>query len=146
MEQDGREKIEYSQDEIDAINKDITAARSSLVSEETKKEIERAKEEARREAEKEFLVNQKIKELEEQKQRLEAEKVAQQKEFDQKFSAMEGRINDMIGSKAPAADNNPFKEPNAQPTTAENMSDDMINDIERASGEAFLGDEYLKPI
>ena len=56
--------------ELEAINADIEKAKGALVSKGTEELIQKAKEEARKEAEKEFLVNQRIKEIETQKAEL----------------------------------------------------------------------------
>ena len=147
MEQDGREKLDYNKDELDAIQRDIESAKSSLISDEAKQQIQRAREEAKKEAEAQFLVNQKIKEQEALIEQLKQEKIQKEQEFNEKFQSMESKINDMVSSKAPVNVENPFKQPgDSKPVSAETMSDDMINDIEKASGEQFLGDEFLRPI
>lgn len=146
----GNESISYSKEEIEQIQKDIDSAKSSLVSDETKKEIQQAKEEARKEAEKEMLIKQEITDKEKLIEDLKRQKIEQEKEFNDKFKSMEDKLNDMVSSKAPVSNTNPFtsNQPLPQDTgmTAKNMSDDQINDIERESGVAFLGDEFIRPI
>jgi len=136
---------EFSKEEIDAINNDIIKAKSSLISEEAKKEIENAKVQARVEAEKEFQINQKIKEQEALIEQLKQEKLNKEKEFHDKFETMESRINDMIGSKAPVNVENPFKQNNQsnQPIDPMNLTEAQVSEVERASAEAFFGDSFI---
>lgn len=136
------ERVEFNKDEISAIQKDIESARASLVSEETKKQIEAAKVEARKSAEQEFLVNQKIKEQEALIEQLRQEKINKETEFNDKFQTMEAKMNDLISSKAPVTVENPFKSEPPQATTVETMTDAQINAFEQESGRAFLGNDY----
>ena len=147
----GTESITFSQDEINNMQKDIDSAKSNLISDETKKEISRAKEEARVEAQKEMLINQEIKEKESTINDLKAKQIEQEKSFADKFKGMEDKLNEMTASRAPATNTNPFtSNTNALPKDSEDavtrMSDQDINEIEKESGQAFLGEEFNRPI
>jgi len=145
------DKITYTKEEIEKMQSDITAAKSNLISEATKKEIELAKSEARKEAEKEMITNQKIKEQETLIEDLKKAKTDSEKEFSDKFKSMEDKLNDMTASRAPASNTNPFA--SGQPTLPKDsaeaiahMTDERVNEIEKESGEAFLGEEFIRPI
>ncbi len=109
MEKDKVEKPMFDEKDIKAIQEDMNKAKAKLVSKEAQEQIQQAKQDARQEAEKEFVTNQKIKELEEKNAALANEKLASEKEFAEKFSKMNEKVNELIGSKQPIQAENPFK-------------------------------------
>lgn len=139
-----KQDVEYSEDEVKAIQEDINKAKSSLVSKETDDQIAKAKEQARLEAEKEFTTNQKIQELKAENERIQSEKLEKEKEFADKFSQMNEKINEMIGSKQPVVPENPFKgnqSTGPNQVNVESLSDDAVNAIEEKSAELFFGED-----
>lgn len=139
-----KQDVQYSEDEVKAIQEDISKAKSSLVSKETDDQIAKAKEQARLEAEKEFTTNQKIQELKAENERIQSEKLEKEKEFADKFSQMNEKINEMIGSKQPVVPENPFKgnqSTGPNQVNVESLSDDAVNAIEEKSAELFFGED-----
>lgn len=139
-----KQDVQYSEDEVKAIQEDINKAKSSLVSKETDDQIAKAKEQARLEAEKEFTTNQKIQELKAENERIQSEKLEKEKEFADKFSQMNEKINEMIGSKQPVVPENPFKgnqSTGPNQVNVESLSDDAVNAIEEKSAELFFGED-----
>jgi len=126
--------------ELDELNKEIEEANKSLVSDDVAKVIKLEKEAAKKEAEKEFLVNQRVKELEAEKDALAKAKEQAEKEAAAKLEALTQKVNGLISSRAPVTTENPF---NAQPPAEStpslaDISDEQAKDIELASMEAFL--------
>jgi uncharacterized protein (DUF3084 family) len=134
--------------EEDQIKKDIAAAKASMVSKETAELIKQEKESARAEAEKEFAVNQKVKELEEQNKKLQEEHLQKEKEAAQRLEDFQKRLDELTTSKAPLRSKDPFvNEPSPDGAMdVKNWDDQKINDIERASGKAFFGEEFDRPL
>jgi Skp family chaperone for outer membrane proteins len=136
-------KSDFNQEDIDAINKDIEDAKSKLVSKETEDKIAQAKEEAKKEAEKEFAVNQKVKELEEANQKLQEEKEAKEKEAAEKIANLAEKVNTYVESKQVVTNNEtPFGSNN---TDVEKIPDEDIEKIENESYVAFVRDKVRKP-
>ena len=98
-----------SEEDIKKLSDDIDNAKSTLVSKETQSAIEKAKADAKAEAEKEFTTNQKIKELEEQKQQLEASVKAKEESAAQELEKLKQAVNEMKASKAVVQQDNPFQ-------------------------------------
>ena len=129
---------EVSPEELEKLNQDLDASRKKLVSEETEEKIKTAKEEAKKEAEKEFIVNQKIKELEEDKKKLEEDQKKREENTAKELDVMKEKLNQAISSKAVSTGTNPFE--GSQKTSSssiDQLSDAEIDAIERASFEAF---------
>ncbi len=151
MEKDKVEKPMFDEKDIKAIQEDMNKAKAKLVSKEAQEQIQQAKQDARQEAEKEFVTNQKIKELEEKNAALANEKLASEKEFAEKFSKMNEKVNELIGSKQPIQAENPFKAneskgPDSFGRDVTHLTDDAIDKIEKKSAEMFLGEDYNRPI
>ena len=66
MSEENKKPDELTKEDVEAINKDIDDAKDTLVSKETDEKIAKAKVEAKAEAEKEFYLQQKAKEQEEE--------------------------------------------------------------------------------
>lgn len=151
MSEENQNNQNLTQEELDQINKDIAAAREKLVSKETSSQIEKAKQEAKQEAQKEFETSQKLKELEEQRKALEEKLQNTEKQSSEQLEALKKKVDEMAESKRVMQAKNPFADAansagspnNPDP---ENMTDEEVNDIERASGRAFFGPEYDKPL
>jgi len=139
-EEKSREEI--TAEELESINKEIEEANKSLVSEDVAKVIKLEKEAAKKEAEKEFLVNQRVKDLEAEKIALAKEMEHSEKEAAAKLEKLTERVNSLISSKATVKNDNPFNEPQpAKVPTNDDMTEEQEIDIETGSAIAFLGEE-----
>jgi hypothetical protein len=129
-----------SQADIDELNSEIERMNKEMVSEDTAKMIELEKEKARKEAEKDFLVNQKIKEQNDLIEAMKKEKEESEKKNAESLEALTRKVNEMVTSKAVIPNGNPFNEPanEPEPQTPSTMSKQTIDDIERASYELFM--------
>jgi len=129
---------EVTQEEIDAINKEIEEANKKLISEDVSELIKKEKELAKKEAEKEFLVNQRVKELEAELKRKDEERIASERASASQLQAIMEKVNALTASKAPVHNDNPFaNEPSAPPQSKE-LDEDTASEIERASYIAFM--------
>jgi len=129
---------EITQEEIDAINKQIEEANKKLVSDDVSDLIKKEKELAKKEAEKEFMVNQKVKELEAQLKQKEEERIASEKASASQLQAIMEKVNALTASKAPVSNDNPFTDAPQEPPRPTEMTDEMTKEIERASYIAFI--------
>jgi hypothetical protein len=127
-------------DELEALNREIEEANKSLVSEDVAKVIKLEKEAAKKEAEKEFLVSQRVKDLEAEKNALIKAKEQSERDSAAKLEALTQKVNGMISSRAPVKNENPFNEKPPADTTLDvsKLTDEQANDIELASMEAFF--------
>ena len=130
-----------SKEDIDAINKDIDDAKDKLVSKETDEKIEKAKAEAKAEAEKEFYLSQKAKELEEENKKLKEQMEAKEKEAAEKLTELTNKVNDYVESKAVISNDNPLDKVNAD---VEKLDDEEIAKIEDESFKAFIEERVKK--
>ena len=131
---------EIASDELEELNREIEEANKSLVSEDVARVIKLEKEAAKKEAEKEFLVNQRVKDLEAEKEALRKQMEAAERKTAEELDAFKQQINSLRTSRAPVVSENPF---NAQPTEPQKpnntgFTDTEAEEIERASLEAFL--------
>lgn len=142
------EQVVTSQEELKQIEADIQKARDSIVSKETSALIAKAKEEAKKEAEKEFLTNSKIKELEDEKEKLRQEQVNKEREAATQLEALKKKVDELTSSKAPINFKDPFRPAGSQQNNNQgqslNLTEEQINNIEFESGKAFFGDEFAQ--
>jgi multidrug efflux pump subunit AcrA (membrane-fusion protein) len=124
--------------ELAAINADIASAQSALVSKGTEELIQKAREEARKEAEKEFLVNQRIKEIETQKAELQKRLEDKEKASAEELDKLKTKVNELVSSRASIQVQDPFRNP---VNTGQELSEEKITQIEVASARAFWGDD-----
>ncbi len=132
-----------TQEELNALEKDLNMASDNFVSKDVQDQIKVAKDEARKEAEKEFATNQKIKELQEQLAKKEEDAIEVQKQTAEQLGKFKEKLDNMASSKAVVSVNTPpFKiEQNTPPTQESafsNLSEDSAEQIEKASFEAIL--------
>lgn len=133
------DKETVSQEDLDALDKAISEANASLVSKDVQEQIKLAKEEAKKEAELEFLKSQKIKELEDKLKAEEAAKADMQKETAEKLASLKSRLDTMSASRAVAPASTPFDAPPATPKTQLDLSAEEIAQIEKDSFRALVG-------
>lgn len=132
-------KEEVSKEDLDALEKAISEANSTLVSQDVQEQIRVAKEQAKKEAEVEFLKDQKVKELEEQLKKEAESKIQMQKEAAEKLEALKARVDQMSASRAVAPVTTPFDKAPDTPNTQLDMSAEDIAQIERDSFIALRG-------
>lgn len=131
----------FSEEELSQITNDIKKAREGLVSKEVEQKINQVKEEAKREVEKEFLMNDKIKQAEMEKAQLQAEMEKIQKQSAEELERLKSKVDELISSKAPVKTDDPFKKHTDIKNSIDFLSDEQVSDIEEASARAFWGDE-----
>ena len=116
---------------------------NELVSKKTKDIIEiekaKAKEEVRKEMEKEAEYEALKKEKEELQKSLEEK----EKAASEKLLAMQQQIDSLITSKANINPEDPFKSKQSE-NTVDGWSNEQIENFEEKSAEAFFGDNYLR--
>jgi uncharacterized protein YhaN len=131
-----------TEEEKNQINRDIDDARSKIVSRDVDAKIQQAKEEARREAEKELGMKQKLDELEKAKKELESKMETKEKEYAESFGKLKTKVDELVSSKAPIQMENPFSAPQAGAQAIDRMTDDQIEKIEDSSAREFFGPDY----
>jgi len=129
---------EVTQDEIDAINREIEEANKKLISEDVSELIKKEKELAKKEAEKEFLVNQKVKDLEAQLLKEQEAKKDAERQTAAQLQALMEKVNALTAAKAVVQNDNPFKNDPQEPPKPTELSNDVADEIEHASYMAFM--------
>jgi len=130
-------KEEISAEDFAALEKELNMANDTLISRETAEQIKAAKEETRKEVEKEFLTNQKIKEMEEALKQKDVEKAELEKKTAEQLDLLKNKVNEMASSRAVVKTESPFdsKPPEA---TQVDISDEEAEEIQKASFHALL--------
>ena len=142
-------ETELTPEEKAAIQKDIDDANKTLVSDDTRVAIEKAKVEAKAEAAKEFEVNAKIKELEAEKEKLKQDQIIKEKEAAEKLVELTNKVNEMTTSRAAINTQDPFKSnttPSDMKSRVENLTEEDAKDIENEASRQFWGDEGFEII
>jgi len=134
---------EITTEELDALNREIEEANKTLVSEDVAKVIKLEKEAAKKEAEKEFLVNQRVKDLEAEKDALVKAKEQSEKEAAEKLEALTKKVNSLVSSQAPVKNENPFNEPQPAQAPSDNLTKEQMDNIEEASMVEMFGKQIL---
>jgi len=126
--------------ELEELNREIEAANKKLVSDEMSKTIAAEREAAKLEAQKEFMVNQKIKDLEAEKEKIQKEKEDAERKSAEQLNVLKTKVDSLISTKAVVSTENPFRnEPvESQKVSVDRLTDEQVDDIERNSFEAFL--------
>lgn len=135
-----------TKEELAQMNKDTEAALNKLGDKLQQDTIDKAKAEAKAEAQKEFELAQKLTEQERLNKELQAKLEAQQKTTAEQLAALQKKVDDSIGSKAVLNPKNPFVHEQQKDTSTlaviDSMSSEQVNELEEASARAFFGDEY----
>jgi chromosome segregation ATPase len=128
-----------TEDELAAIEAELNKANKSIVSEDIQKRIQEERESARREAEKEFQVNQRIKELEAEKETLKKQQEQKELEAARQLEELRQKVNSLVAARGVARETNPFKDEKPEPTKDTSfLNDEMADEIEKASFDAFM--------
>lgn len=133
-------KDPVSQDEIDAIKKDIEAATQSLGNKNTNDAVEKALKEERARLEREFELQKKLEEQERKAKELEAKLAEQQKKAEESLTQLRTKVDEMVSSKQ-VINTDPALRPPAG-LNANRYSDSDINLIEENAARQFLGPAY----
>jgi len=129
---------DVTQDEIDAIQAEIDKANEKMVSEDIQKRIAEERDAAKKEAEKEFLTNLRIKELEKEKEELKKQQEQREREAAQQLELLKQKVNELAAARAVVKEDNPFKSREIVPPKEDTLTDEMADEIERASYDAFM--------
>jgi hypothetical protein len=140
-----KEGVEFSKEELEAINKDIASAKESLSEKSQSNKEEELKAKIRQELEEEA----KAKQAQEEKDKRIAELEAQLNEVKGKtettLTDLQKKLDDSISSKQVVKDGNPF---NGDKDEFEKMLRDpaKVAEIEQASKEAFFAEMRKRTI
>ncbi len=130
-------KDELTKDDMEAVSKDIEKATKAIAD----SNLEKAKEEGRREAVKELELKRQLDEQEQRAKDLEAKLSAAKAESEAQLKKVQEQLDSMASSKQVVASQNPFKdEKGASPV--DSWSEDKVKSVEEASARAFFGHSY----
>ena len=130
-----------TKEDIDAINKDIEDAKSSLISKETDMKIEEMKKQAKEEAMKELEVQRKLEEQERMNKELQEKLNEKEKEASERLSRLQAKVDELASTKQAMKPADPFQVQEAGKINIKSLSEDDINDIETNSARAFFGED-----
>lgn len=126
---------------IEDLHKEIDAANKKLVSDEVSTLIAKEREAARKEAEKEFLVNQKLKEKEQELENFKKAQLEKERQASEQLEMLRRKVDELASSKAPINVQNPFNSPSQPKDTKPavlNMTEEELEVVEKASFHALL--------
>ncbi len=135
----GDNKIELTTEQVESLQKDIDDALSKVKNKSTT-EIDRIKEEAKKEAEKELQERQEAKAKEDENSNLKKQLEEQAKQSEADIKAIKEKMDTMIASKAVITNDNPFTEGKQG---LDKYSDADLSVIEKNSEKLFF-DQRLK--
>lgn len=132
-------KDEVSKEELEALQKDIEKAATSLSAKERDEVQKSAREEGKKEAEKEFQLQKQLEEAEKKRQELEQKLEKTQQSAAEELKKIQERVDEMAASKQVVPQpEDPFKKSDE----VDKWSDDKIREIEEKSAVAFFGADY----
>jgi len=142
VEKEEKKGSTISKEEMEAISRDIQSTKESLVTKESQDAEAKAKAAGKEEAQKEFELQQKLKEQEEANKKLQEELEKTKTETAEKLNIVQKKVDEMIGSKASVESKNPFETAVGLSKEVDNWSDDKVNEIENRSARKFFGADY----
>jgi len=126
---------------VDELHKEIEAANKKIVSEDVAQLLAKEREEARKEAQKEFAVNQQIKDKEAELENMKKAQKEKDLENARQLEALKRKVDELAASKQPVQVQNPFGSPSqskdAIPSVL-SMKEEDLDEMEKASFEALL--------
>ena len=131
-------KVELTKEDLKTIKDDLELAQKLLVSKETTKQIEDAKEEVKKEIEEKTLTEK----LEAEKKELADKLETKEKETAEQLEKLQTKVDEMISSKAGIVAEDPFKTEPASSKKVDDWSEDKINEVEEDSAKLFFGVDY----
>jgi len=142
MNKGEKDENPLTKEDIDAMNKDIADAKSSLVSKETEMKLEDVKRQAKEEAKQELELKAKFEQQEQLNKELQEKLEAKEREASERLSKLQEKVDEMVSSKAAVRPVDPFAaQEQEKAVDLKRMSDEDINDLEHASAQAFFGSE-----
>lgn len=125
-----------TKEDIAQLEKDTQAAKQILAD----SQLKQVKDDAKKEAEKEFKLTQELEEQRKAKQVMEQKLFEQEKALKEQADRFQKELDALKTTKSPVQVKNPFAEPSQQPSSsqAKYMSDEQKAEIERASMELFI--------
>ena len=103
--------------------------------------------EAKKEAEKEFVTNQEIQKLKEEKEALQKAREEAEKQAAEKLAQLTSKVDDLTSSRGHIETQNPLSGSNSASTVGEaidKMRDEEVDDIEAKSAEMFLSERIRR--
>jgi small-conductance mechanosensitive channel len=136
---------EMSKEEKEQLEKDIQEVKQSLSSKDKEEAVKAAKEEGRKEAEKDAQLKETLSSYEKSQKELEQKLKQQQEDGMKQLEELKGKLNEMAESKAHVEPKNPFvDESTDSQARVDSMSDDDLDAIEEASKQAFFDERQNK--
>jgi hypothetical protein len=135
---------------VEELHREIEAANKKIVSDEVAQLIAKEKEAARKEAEKEFLVNQKLKDKEAELEALKKAQLEKERANAEQLEALKRKVDEMAASKQPTVVANPFSAPTptvspSQPLPSVlNLPEAQLSEVERESFNALFTRKRVK--
>jgi len=126
---------------VDDLHKDIDALNKKLVSEDVAQLLSQERAKAKAEAEKEFLVNAKLKEKDQELENLKKAQLEKERSAAEQLDALRKKVDELASSKQPVNMHNPF---NSLPSQKDDkpsvlkMKEDELEVVERASFDALM--------
>jgi hypothetical protein len=130
---------EPKQDDMDSLSKDIEQASAMLVAKERDAVADKAREEGRKEAEREFQLNQQLEEQAKKMKELEEQLAKTRGTAEEQLSAIKTKVDEMASSKAVLSKAPPMSGVSAD---VERLNDKQLDMIEVRSAKAFFGPDY----
>lgn len=130
-------KDELTKDDMDAVSKDIEKATKTIAD----ANLEKAKEEGRREATKELELKRQLEEQEQRAKDLEAKLSAAQVESTAQLKKVQEQLDSMAASKQVVGSQNPFKDEKG-PSPVDSWSAEKVKAVEEESARRFFGNSY----
>lgn len=130
--------------DLAALNDDVKNVKQSISERERAEAVAKAREDTRKELEKEQALQKQLEEQSKRAKELEDKLTAQQKESEEKLQAFQRKLDEMATSKQVVAPNS-VTPPFGKGTLGEQIdtwNDDKVNEFEEESARAFLGPDY----
>jgi uncharacterized protein (DUF3084 family) len=127
--------------DLEALRREIEEADKKLVSEDVSKLIKQERELAKKEAEKEYLINQRLQEKEAEIAKMKEASVEEQKKNAEQLAYLKSKLDELVASKQVVNNDNPFRNDKVAPQIADpiaHMTDKDLDELERASFQAML--------
>lgn len=130
---------------IEELHKEIEAANKKIVSEEVSQLLAKEREAAKKEAEKEFLVNQKLKDKEAEIEALKKAQLEKERATAEQLELLKRKVDEMAASKQGTPIANPFSTPAQEAPQSPplpsvlKMPEAQLDEVETASFAALLG-------
>lgn len=139
------DKTTLTEEERAQIQKDMEDARKTLVSEDVESKIRQAKEEAKKEVEKELQMKAELEKAKAEAEELRKKNEEAQKQAATQLDALKKRVDEMTASRAPTSVVDPFGNPSRLTDGShpiDSLNDAEIDKLEERSAREFFGEDY----